>query len=82
MMKHQSHMQHVLTGDESLNTSKNSSFRPRESAAPDLEDSPLQKDFIVSMEEFEHRIITAAVLSLVVVAIGILGTFLSKSTQL
>ena len=54
----------------------------KEGAAPDLKDSPLQKDFIYSLDEFEQKLIIVTVLSLVVVAIGILGTFLCKSEQL
>ena len=53
-----------------------------EGAAPDLKDSPLQKDFIYSIDEFEQKLIIVTVLSLVVVAIGILGTFLCKSDTL
>lgn len=53
-----------------------------EMAAPDLRDSPLQKEFLVSLDDFERKLIIVVVLSLVVVAIGILGTFLSKSHQL
>ena len=51
----------------------------KEGAAPDLKDSPLQKDFIYTLEEFEQKLIIVTVLSLVVVAIGILGTYLCKS---
>ena len=51
-------------------------------AAPDLRDSPLQKDFKFTLEEFERKLIIVTVLSLVVVAIGILGTYLCKSKQL
>ena len=54
----------------------------REGATPDLKDSPLQKDFIYSLEEFERKLVIVTVLSIVVVACGIIGTFLCKSTQL
>ena len=54
----------------------------KEGAAPDLKDSPLQKDFIYSLEQFEQKLIIVTVLSLVVVAIGILGTYLCKSCLL
>ena len=50
-----------------------------ETAAPDLRDSPLQKDFVVSLDDFERKLIIVTVLSLAVTAIGILGTFLSNS---
>ena len=52
----------------------------REGATPDLKDSPLQKDFIYSIEEFERKLVIVTVLSIVVVACGIIGTFLCKST--
>ena len=42
----------------------------------------MQKDFVVGLDDFERKLIIVTVLSLVVVAIGILGTFLSKSHQL
>ncbi len=51
-------------------------------AAPDLKDSPLQKDFMLSIDEFRRKLITVVVLSLVIVAIGIFGTFFCKSKQL
>lgn len=54
----------------------------REGATPDLKDSPLQKDFIFTLEEFEQKLIIVIVLSLVVVAIGIFGTYLCKSVCL
>ena len=53
-----------------------------EGAAPDLKDSPLQKDFLFSLEEFESKLIIVVVLSLVVAAIGIIGTYLCKSSSL
>ena len=76
----QTHMQHVLNLDE--REVRDHRQKLPESAAPDLKDSPLQKDFIFSIEEFERKLIIVTVLSLVVVAIGILGTFLCKSLQL
>lgn len=54
----------------------------KEGASPALDEGPLQKDFIYSMEEFEQKLIIVTVLSLVVVAIGLLGTYLCKSQQL
>lgn len=56
--------------------------RLRGMATPDLKDSPLQKDFKFSLEEFERKLIIVTVLSLVVVIIGLIGTLLCKSPQL
>jgi len=74
-------MQNVLNLDEPAISGVRHGKLP-EMAAPDLRDSPLQKDFVVSLDDFERKLIIVVVLSLVVVAIGILGTFLSKSHQL
>ena len=73
-------MQHVLSLEERANVSNR--MKLPETAAPDLRDSPLQKEFLASLDEFERKLIIVVVLSLVVVAIGILGTFLSKSQSL
>ena len=51
-------------------------------SSPSLEDSPLQKEFIANLATFESQLVIVIVLSLVVVATGILGTFLCKSVQL
>ena len=72
-------MQHVLSLDEE--NSQLGRFT-KEAATPDLKDSPQQKEFIMSIEEFRRKLITVVVLSLVIVAIGIIGTFLCKSKQL
>mmetsp|Transcript_9431 Transcript_9431/g.11560 ORF Transcript_9431/g.11560 Transcript_9431/m.11560 type:complete len:135 (+) Transcript_9431:393-797(+) len=77
----QTHMQHVLSLEERAQGNNRLNKMP-ETAAPDLRDSPLQKDFLASLEEFERKLIIVTVLSLVIVAIGILGTFLSKSRSL
>ena len=70
-------MQNVLSLDEPAIGGRGGKMP--EMAAPDLIDSPLQKDFVVTLDDFERKLITVVVLSLVVVGIGILGTFLSKS---
>ena len=70
-------MQHVINLDE---PPVDDHKRLREGATPDLKDSPLQKDFIYSIEEFERKLVIVTVLSIVVVACGIIGTFLCKST--
>lgn len=56
--------------------------RLRGMAAPDLTDSPLQKEFKFTLEEFDRKLIIVTVLTLVVVGVGILGTYLSKSPHL
>lgn len=76
----QTHMQHVLSLEERAEVSNR--MKLPDIAAPDLRDSPLQKEFLVTIEEFERKLIIVTVLSLVIVAIGILGTFLSKSKSL
>ena len=76
----QTHMQHVLSLEERAEVSNR--MKLPDIAAPDLRDSPLQKEFLATIEEFERKLIIVTVLSLVIVAIGILGTFLSKSKSL
>ena len=56
--------------------------RLRGMATPDLKDSPLQKDFKFSLEEFQRKLIIVTVLSLVIVIIGLIGTLICKSPQL
>ena len=56
--------------------------RVRALTTPDLKDAPLQKEFVYSLDEFQNKLIIVTLLSLVAVAIGIVGTYLSKSKQL
>ena len=79
----QTHMEHVISLDEeNSHNSRYHSNKDDQTASPDLKDSPLQKDFMFSIEEFRRKLITVVVLSLVIVAIGILGTFFCKSKHL
>lgn len=83
MIYSQSHMQGNLInldarGEEEFERKP----RMRVMAAPDLIDSPLQKEFKFTLEEFDRKLIIVTVLTLVVVSIGILGTYLCRSPHL
>ena len=51
-------------------------------APPELGDSKYQKQFALSFEDFESRLVLATVLSLVSVAAGILGRYCTRSPTL
>ena len=54
----------------------------KQAAPPELIDSKNQKQFALTFEDFESRLVLATVVSLVIVAIGILGRYLTKSPTL
>ena len=54
----------------------------KEAAPPELIDSKYQKQFALSFEDFESRLVLATVVSLVIVAVGILGRYFTKSPTL
>ena len=54
----------------------------KQAAPPELIDSKYQKQFALSFEDFESRLVLATVVSLVIVAVGILGRYFTKSPTL
>ena len=72
-------MQNAMNLDDTYderNTALNSARRAmnQQAAAPELKDSKYQKQFTLSFEDFDSRLVLALVVTLVALCIGLLGT--------
>ena len=80
-------MQSAMNLDDTYderNTALNSARRAmnQQAAAPELKDSKYQKQFTLSFEDFDSRLVLALVVTLVALCIGLLGNYLTKSPTL
>ena len=80
-------MQNVLSLDDTYderNTALASARRAmnQQGAPPELKDSKYQKQFTLSFEDFDSRLVLALVVTIIALCIGLLGNYLTKSPTL